>query len=110
MKTAMQDTSLDAYFLHLLPNLGKRQKEVLQVFIINSAMDLTNAEVADDLEWSINRVTGRTQELRGEGKHTPFKRNPPLVWTERRPCRITKNMATPMMLNPYWHSGGYKID
>ncbi len=110
MKTNMQSTSLEAYFNTVLPNLGERQRQVLNVFIVNQAMNLTNAEVAEDLAWGINRVTPRVYELRGRGKRNPLKANPPLVESERRLCRVTRHMAKAWALNPYWSPGGYKID
>ena len=109
MKTSMQNTSLRAYFDDVLPNINNRQREVLRVFIDNPTMTFTNMETADDLGWSINRVTGRVYELRGRDKRFPLRR-PILVESDRRPCRVTKTKAIAWQINPDWRPGGYKID
>lgn len=110
MKTAMQDTSLAVYYRKVVPNISDKQYEVLKIFSQNPGMDFTNMELARELGWSINRVTGRTQELRGEGKYTKHRDNPVLEWNRKRPCHVTKNDSKTMQLNPYWQPGGYKID
>lgn len=99
----MQGTSLEAYFGVVVPVLGARQREVLRVFIDNPTMDFTNMELAEDLGWSVNRVTPRVYELR-QGD------NPVLVEVLRRPCRVTGFRAVAWGLNPYWVPGGYKVD
>ena len=109
MKTRMQDTSLRAYFSDVLPNINEKQIEILRVFIDNPTMTFTNMELAEDLGWSINRVTPRVYELRGRDKRFPM-RDPILIESERRPCRVTKHRAIAWQLNPYWKPGGYKID
>jgi hypothetical protein len=110
MRTAMQDTSLEAYFKIVVPDLGARQKAVLKVFTDNQAMNFTNLEIARDLRWDINRVTPRVYELRGKGKNNPMTENPVLMESERRPCRESGHKAIAWQLNPYWSPGGYKID
>ena len=57
----IQDTSLEAY-KSILNKLGEKQKEVLE--IIKAYPSLTNTELAQKLNWSINRVTPRVFELR----------------------------------------------
>ena len=109
MKTAMQKTSLDAYFSDVLPSINERQGQVLRVFIDNPAMTFTNMEVARELGWDINRVTPRVYELRGRDKRFPL-REPILIESERRICRVTGHRAISWQLNPYWRPGGYKIE
>ena len=96
----MRSTSLEAYFGEVVPKLSQMQSAVLKVFFDNPAMDLTNMEIADDLGWSINRVTGRTYEMRGQGKNNPLKHNPVLIESRQRPCRVTGNTAWAWSLNP----------
>jgi len=96
----MQPTSLEAYFGEVLPKLTQMQNEVLKIFYENSTLDFTNMELADELGWSINRVTPRVYELRGEGKNNPLKHNPLLIENRRRPCRVTKRTAIAWAFNP----------
>lgn len=60
----IQPTSLQAYFGEILPDLGRRQKAVLEVFTMGS---FTNAELANLLQWPINTITPRVKELRDLG-------------------------------------------
>ena len=96
----IQPTSLEAYFGEVLPTLNERQGQVLNIFLENPAMDFTNMELADELGWSINRVTPRVYELRGEGKNNPLKHNPLLIENRRRPCRVTNRTAIAWAFNP----------
>lgn len=80
----VRDTSLSAYYGKVLPHLGKRQKEVLVVFEENRHVNWTNMELAQALQWSINRVTPRVKELRDEGL---------LTTACRRECLVTGNQA-----------------
>ena len=109
MKTNMQSTSLDAYFNSVLPDISEKHREILRVFIENPMMNFTNMEVAEELGWSINRVTPRVFELRGEDKRFQMT-EPILIESERRLCTITKFKAIAWQMNPYWRPGGYKID
>ena len=80
MSTSMQPTSLEA-FEAIKPKLGQAQQRVLDVFYENPDIrDWTNAELASNLGWSINRVTGRVYELRQLGI---------LEESRQRSCRIT---------------------
>ena len=85
MKTAMRATSLDAY-QHLQPRLGWAQREVYK--LLRSATlwdrDMTNMEIARALRWSVNRVTGRTNELVKAGLVKPCR---------RRRCGVTGHQA-----------------
>jgi len=100
MGTQVRDTSLEAYFGEVVPKLSQMQAEVLTVFYDNPVLDFTNMEVAEELGWSINRVTPRTYELRGKGKNNPLKHNPPLIGSRKRPCRVTGRTAWAWSLNP----------
>ena len=100
MRTQMRGPSLEAYFGEVVPNLSQMQTEVLTVFYDNPTLDFTNMEVAEELGFSINRVTPRTYELRGEGKNNPLKHNPVLIESRQRPCRVTGRTAWAWSLNP----------
>jgi len=100
MGTQMRGTSLEAYFGEVVPKLSQMQSEVLRVFYDNPTLDLTNMELSEELGWSINRVTPRTYELRGQGKNSPLKPNPILIESRQRPCRVTGNTAWAWSLNP----------
>lgn len=109
MKTAMQETSLDVYFSDVLPDINEKQRQVLKIFIDNLSMNFTNRELARELRWEINSVTPRVYELRGRDKRFIMK-EPILIESEKRPCRIGKRTSIAWQLNPYWRPGGYKIE
>jgi len=100
LNQGIRATSLEAYFGEVVPNLSKMQTEVLMVFYDNPTLDFTNMELAEELGFSINRVTPRTYELRGEGKNNPLKHNPVLIESRQRPCRVTGRTAWAWSLNP----------
>lgn len=58
---SVQETSLEVYFGEVVPTLGKRQREVLTAF--TKREEFTNAELAQFLQWPINTITPRTNEL-----------------------------------------------
>lgn len=60
MKTEMQTTSLFAYHSEILPKLGERQKAVYETL---RDKDMTDIEIAHELGWQINCVTGRRGEI-----------------------------------------------
>lgn len=77
----MQQTSLEAFYNEILPNLSNRHAQVLKC--LRTLGNASNMMIASHLGWSINRVTPRIIELR----HF----NPPLVVsTGIYPCKITK--------------------
>ena len=79
----MQPTSLEAYD-KVKKSLGKKQRDVF--YVIAEFDPRTNSEIAQRLGWSINCVTGRTNEL--------CKKDPPLVVKDRtRKCSITGRTA-----------------
>ena len=59
--------------------LGDKQQKVLDVFYLGGE-DWTSEEIAEKLEWGINRVVGRIFELRQLGLVIPGK---------KRECTIT---------------------
>lgn len=109
MRTAIQETSLAAYFNNVLPNIGDRQREILRVFTDNPAMNFTNLELSRELRRPINTVTPRVYELRGRDKRFVMEA-PVLIESEKRLCRVGKRRSIAWQLNPYWRPGGYKID
>jgi len=73
--------------------LNNRQRCVYDV--IKQHGPVTNEEIKELLHWPINRVTGRTFELRHYGKDKK-----PLVLPDiKRLCTITGEMATPWKAN-----------
>ena len=58
----IRDTSLSSYTNVVLPYIGEKQNIVLGV--IKRHKGITNSEIAEELGWSINRITGRVKELR----------------------------------------------
>jgi DNA-binding MarR family transcriptional regulator len=76
----MQQTSLQA-FDSIKHKLGQAQTRVLGVLYENPQIrDWTNSEIASNLSWSINRITGRVNELRQIGV---------LEESRQRECHIT---------------------
>ena len=73
-----QNTSVEAYFNNVLPTLGDRQRVVYKA--LNESLNLTNSELAVELDWPINTVTPRVNELR--------KKNL-VVEAGKRICRVT---------------------
>ena len=59
MKTNMRQTSLDAY--QKLEKLAEKRRKVFDA--IDFLGEACNLDVAYHLQWSINRVTPRTNEL-----------------------------------------------
>ena len=98
--TGMQSTSLEVFFGEVLPSLSERQGQVLDIFLENPVLDFTNMELSAELGWSINRVTPRVYELRGEGKNNPLKHNPVLIESRRRECLVTGRKAISWAFNP----------
>lgn len=62
MKTKIQSTTLIAYFGEILPDLGRRQAEVLEAFLKKE--NFTNAELAHFMGRPINTIVPRVFELR----------------------------------------------
>lgn len=90
----MQQTSLLAWD-EIKQDLGDKQKIVLDTIRGASYDGLTNMEISKILDWSVNRVTPRVNELRKLGL---------VVLVCKRNCRVTGYRALA------WgalHSGGY---
>lgn len=75
------DTSLHAYAL-ASQHLGKTQKAVLDA--LRFFPDATNAEIADYMDWPVNRITPRMGELRKQGL---------VLDAGRRRCKVTGSTA-----------------
>lgn len=60
-KAGMQDSQLDAFFTRQT-ELQENEKVVLEC--LRRHGPLSNRELADALQWRINRITGRTNSLR----------------------------------------------
>ncbi len=119
----MEATSLDAFYQEVLPNLSVNQNLVYEVFKDNLTMTFTNRELADELAWEINSVTGRTNELRGKSKHYPMSVPVLVIVGKRKSIRhklreyslssdpvYSKLDHNEMAINPHWLEGGYKIE
>lgn len=78
----LQTTSLFAYRNEVRPTLSARQEAVMDVLADHE--DMTNSEIAQALGWSINRITGRTNELVKLGKVREAR---------KRTCRVTGRTA-----------------
>jgi hypothetical protein len=80
----IQDTSLYAYAL-ATQHLSAKQKAVLDA--LRFFPDATNAEIAAQLGWPVNRVTPRIFELRSEEFGTL------VLESSRRRCKVTGGPA-----------------
>lgn len=80
----IRDTSIRTYLNEIAPTLGARQIAVLEAFENSTDEDMTNMEIAKNIEREINTVTPRVHELRQYGI---------LVESRLRPCRVTGRMA-----------------
>lgn len=88
----VQPTSLKAYFEEVLPTLGNRHKQVLEVLIKHK--DMTNMELANQLDWSINRITPRVKELRKKDI---------VVQSQVRECKITRRNVIAWKFNKFYY-------
>lgn len=91
----VQETSKIAYFSEVKPTLGARQEEVMSAF--RTGKTFTNSELAAYLNWPINTVTPRVNELAHPYPKKPskvaFSRPALLEEKERRHCSKTGRMA-----------------
>lgn len=86
----VRDTSMLAYTEKVLPNLSTRQRQVYEIFRQFYDSNFTNAEIARELGWAINRICPRVLELRKKGM---------LKEECRRRCTVTGNFAYAWKLN-----------
>jgi len=87
---SVQKTSLEAYE-EIKSTLGDRQTQVLKL-LESIDRPLTNSEIAQQLGWSINRITPRVFELREKGLVEEDK---------KKPCPITgRNALTWRIVKP----------
>ena len=77
----MRETSLDAYD-SIRGKLNKLQRRVLDALHMRG--QATNMEIAQELDWTINRVTPRMFELRTQGL---------VVAAVKRKCHVTGTTA-----------------
>jgi hypothetical protein len=87
MKTAMSDTSLDAYRAHTVRALSAGQRRVMDV--IRPGVDFTRAEIAHASGMPLQSICGRVNELVTAGR---LENGP------RRICSRTGNAANPLRL------------
>ena len=85
----VQDTSLETYYNEVKPTLGARQMAVMEAF--KKREEFTNAELAQFLQWPINTVTPRTNELVALEY---------LVQSRKKICNVTGRMVIAWKLNP----------
>jgi len=64
--THVQQPSLFSFHKKVIPTRTERHTAVLEA--LEGSFDLTNTELADALQWPINRVTPRVNELREAGR------------------------------------------
>lgn len=63
MNTAMASTSLDAYHSFSTPDLQRKEKEVLGVFLLYPGLSITRERLAEHLGWKEAYVCGRANSL-----------------------------------------------
>jgi DNA-binding MarR family transcriptional regulator len=87
--TQVQQTSLEAY-RDIQHALGRRQAQVLNVFLNYPSYNYTNTEISRVLKLPINQITPRVYELRRKGL---------LVEATRRACNVTGRTCIAWRLN-----------
>jgi hypothetical protein len=92
----VQDTTIEAW-KQMQENLGYAQRQVM--IAIGQYPGSTNNELAQILDWPINRITPRVNELRNPDKLGRWKR-PLVIDGGKRRCKITGNMAHVWRVNP----------
>lgn len=78
----ISDTSQKSYREDVLPTIGERRAQVLSA--LRELGEATNSELAVHLNWTINRITGRTHEL------VEMKK---VIDVGKRPCKITGKLC-----------------
>jgi predicted transcriptional regulator len=58
--------------------------------VLQRGGDWTTQELARELGWTVNRVSGRLSELKQEKR---------IVESEKRKCRVTNEVVTPVSLD-----------
>jgi hypothetical protein len=87
----IQDTSIQAW-QKMQEKLGYARRQVM--IPIRQYPNSTNNELGQILDWHINRITGRVNELR------KTKPRPLVIDGGKRRCKITGNMAHVWRVNP----------
>lgn len=89
MKTAVADTSLDAYRAHTARDLSEGQRQVLDAIRFTRGSDFTRSEISACSGIPLQSVCGRVNELVAAGR---------LEKAPRRDCGITGYAANPVRL------------
>ena len=90
----IQQTSLDAYDY---VDLNRCESQVLKVLLVNKG--ICNKEIAIQLGWEINRVTGRVKSLRDKGlveqdKFKVYNGRTVMAWRTKNGIESTSNKRT----------------
>lgn len=93
------ETSLTAYRTLVQPKLTEKQRAVLSVFEMFPHTNFTNAEIARELGWTINRVTPRTGELRKWRTDRKGNKYPPLL--EEKEKRLCTAVISPIRVSAW---------
>lgn len=67
MRTAMAETSLEAYRTLSIANLQTKEREVMAVFFTNLGLVITRETLAQRLGWKESAVCGRANSLVAKG-------------------------------------------
>ena len=63
MRTAIAETSLDAYRSFSAPSLQRKEQEVMDVFLDSPGLTVTREQLAERLGWKEAAVCGRANSL-----------------------------------------------
>lgn len=83
------ETSQKAFREEVVPTMSDRHERLLRA--LDALGEATNSELGRYLDWSINRVTPRTNELVKAGK---------VVDVGKRPCKVTGRTAYVWIIKP----------
>lgn len=104
------ETSIRAYN-SIQPQLPKARLQVLEKLKVLG--EATNAELASELKWGVNRVTPRIFELRQQGlvmfalmRPCKMTGRPAMAWKVNSAVEIKLNRAD---MNPIVSSGGMEV-
>ena len=63
MRTAVAESSLDAYRSFSVPTLQRKEQEVMDVFLASPGLTITREQLAERLGWKEAAVCGRANSL-----------------------------------------------
>ena len=63
MRTAVAETSLDAYRSFSAPSLQRKEQEVMNVFLGAPGLTITREQLAERMGWKESAVCGRANSL-----------------------------------------------